>query len=306
LMKSKGRLTLTIVLFVAALLGCPKSHTGGGVRSLGNLIVNGTGFDGSVHVSTNVMYTLKNIHEGKRYTVRTEIGVLPVSELPDGTLTMDIYSSVEAFTSNPTVPVASASPEHAPNANIYEVYFLAPSSGDYVVVINGTSSTVITNQPFYNLRLMSADPDPTAVPPVLTLFTNPTTTPFQAVQTTPLSPGTLNVYNGGDVASSGTYTISLVSSATTTLSNPQIFVYLDSSLTISSLMVSSIPTSTNFVVTRFSSGVPDTNGALQLDSNIISDITFTSRTDSSDPVGGPFIVLKGFVGLVTYTLTVGP
>ncbi len=161
------------------------------------------------------------------------------------------------------------------------------------------SSTI---QFFYNLRLMSADPDPTAVPPVLTPFTNPTTTPFQAVQIVPLNPGSLNVYNGGDLASSGTFTISLVSSATTTIANPQIFVYLDSSLTISSLMVSSIPTSTNFVVTRFSSGVPDTERSTATGYQCHQAALPLPRGDN----GGPFIVLKGFVGLVTYTLTVGP
>jgi hypothetical protein len=300
--------SLVAVLILVALFSCEKKHTGGGgLRSLGDLTVNGPQFDGSVHAGTKVLYTLKNIQEGKSYTLRTELSFLQDAKTPDGTLTADIYSSGDAFATNPTAPLESAVPQPAPNANIYEVYFKAPSSGDFVVVIDGKSSSIANIQFFYNLRLMSADP--TADPRVLTSFTTPTIPASDAQLVKPLNPGYLNIYNGGEVTPSGVYNITLESNATSTLVNPQIFVYQDSTLKVSSLMLSSIPTATEFVITSFNAGVPITTNELgtNVNTNVISNVTFTNQADDSvNHIGGPFIVLKGLVSAVTYTLSIGP
>jgi hypothetical protein len=66
-------------------------------------------------------------------------------------------------------------------------------------------------------------------------------------------------------------------------------------------LASSISTTTDFVVTRFSDGVPDNTHAEHRNDNVITGVTFTSGAE------GPFIVLKGSViSAVTYTLSVGP
>lgn len=304
-MKSNLKQTLVAVLLLTALFACTKNQTGGSeLRSSNDIIVNGTGFDGSVHAGTKVLYTLKDIHENQNYTLRAEIGLTSEDGLtfrPDGTLTANIYVSADAFRNDSTAPFRSAVPAII-GSNIYEVNFSAESTGDYVVVLSGDSSSVPGIQFFSNLRLMSADP--TANPPVLSSFTT-ATIPASAEQlVNPLNPGYLNIYNGGAVSSSGTFTISLISNATATIANPQIFVYLDSTLTVSSLMLSSIPTTTQtttqFVITRFSAGVPDDEHAEHRDDNVITDVTFTSGAE------GPFIVLKGFISAVTYTLSIGP
>lgn len=289
---------LVAVMLFTALFAC-KTRTGEvALRSSGEITVNGPQFDGSVHEGTKVLYTLKGIHEKQNYTLRTEIALKSdgSSTSSDGTLIVNIYSSADAFR-NGQSPLKSADALPTPNSNIYEVNFDAESSDDYVVVISpGKPGSVPGIQFFYNLRLMSADP--TANPPVLSSFTT-VTIPASAEQlVNPLNPGYLNIYSGGSVTSEGTFTVSLVSNATTTVANPQMFVYLDSTLTISTLMLSSIPTSADFVVTRFNGGVPDSANAEHKDADVISSVTFTN--------GGPFIVLKGVVSAVTYTLSIGP
>lgn len=309
-MKSVLKQTLVGALLFAALFACAKKHTdGGGLRSLGDLTVNRPGFDGSVHEGTKVLYTLKGIHENQNYTLRTEIALTSIGSLTaDGTLRAFIYTSADAFRNNPDDIVASAVPANN-NPNIYEVNFTARpnSSGDYVVVISGDPGSVPGIQFFYNLRLMSADPS--ADPPVLSSFTTATIPAFAEQLVNPLNPGYLNIYNGGAVSSSGTFTISLISNATTTIANPQIFVYLDSTLTVSSLMLSSIPTTTQFVITSFNAGVPVTTNEtnINVNTNVISNVTFTTQADDGiNHIGGPFIVLKGFVSAVTYTLSISP
>ncbi|HEX9135558.1 MAG TPA: hypothetical protein VF905_01270 [Nitrospirota bacterium] len=310
-MKSVLKQTLVGALLFAALFACAKKHTdGGGLRSLGDLNVNGPQIDGSVHASTKVLYTLKEINENQNYTLRTEIGLRSdgSSTSPDGTLTVKIYTSADAFRNNPDDIVASPAAPAINNPNIYEINFkaLPNSSGDYVVVLTGNSESVPGIQFFYNLRLMSADP--TALAGVLTAVTsNETGTTYEIQHANPLNPGFLNIYNG--VASLGTSTIAidlvsgtinLVSNATTTIANPQIFMYLDSTLTVSSLMLSSIPTTTELVITSFNAGIPvtTTKTSINVNTNVISNVTFTG--------GGPFIVLKGVASAVTYTLTIGP
>lgn len=291
-------------MLFAALFACAKKHTdGGGLRSLGELNVNGPQFDGSVHEGTKVLYTLKGIHENQNYTLRTEIALRPdgSSTKPDGTLTVDIYPTADAFRNDPGSPLKSALALPAPNSNIYEVNFDAPSASEYVVVLSGKSDSVPGIQFFYNLRLMSADPT------VLSSFTT-ATIPASAEQlVNPLNPGYLNIYSGGTITPSGSYNITLVSNATATQVNPQIFVYLDSSLTVSSLMLSSIPTATGgFVITTFNAGdvVTTTELITNVNTNVISNVTFTNQADDGNGVGGPFIVLKGVVSAVTYTLLI--
>ena len=75
------------------------------MNSLTDIIVNGPGVDGSVQEIRKVMYTLKDIHDKQNYTLRTEIGLLPGGQAPDGTLTVNIYSSGAAYTNNPAAPV---------------------------------------------------------------------------------------------------------------------------------------------------------------------------------------------------------
>jgi hypothetical protein len=293
--------SLVAVLILVALFSCAKKHTGGGgLRSLGDLTVNGPQFDGSVHAGTKVLYTLKEINANQNYTLRTEIGLRSdgSSTSPDGTLTVKIYTSADAFRNNPDDIVASANPA-INNPNIYEVNFTAlpNSSVEYVVVISGDPGSVPGIQFFYNLRLMSADRLKTFASSVI----SPGSPAYDAQLTTPLSPGFLNIYNGGTIDPSDIYSITLTSNATTTIANPQIFVYLDSRLTTNSLLASSISTTTDFVVTRFSDGVPDNAHAEHRNDNVITGVTFTSGAE------GPFIVLKGSViSAVTYTLSVGP
>jgi hypothetical protein len=298
--------SLVAVLLLAALFACAKKHTeGAGLRSLGNIAVNGPGFDGSVHADAKVLYTLNGILANQNYTLRTEIGLLSDSLKSDGTLTALIYASADDFRNNPDAVVASAAPA-VNNPNIYEVNFTAQSSGDYVVVISGVNS-VLNVQFFYNLRLMSADPN--ADPTVLTRFTVTTVPALDEHLSSPLNPGALNIYSGGTVTPSGDHSITLVSNATTTIANPQIFVYRDSTLTVSSLMLSSIPTVTEIVTTSFNAGVPVTTSvtSINVNTNVISNVTFTNQADDNiNHVGSPFIVLKGAVSAATYTLSIGP
>jgi hypothetical protein len=85
-MKLIFRSTVPAVLLAAALFACGKNHaTGGELNSLKDIVVNGTGVDGSVQEIRKVLYTLKGIHEGQNYTLRTEISLLPGGLAPDGT-----------------------------------------------------------------------------------------------------------------------------------------------------------------------------------------------------------------------------
>ncbi|MGE5173348.1 MAG: hypothetical protein ACM3MD_05915 [Betaproteobacteria bacterium] len=295
------KLFITLILLAVLALGvaaCGKNSTS---LSLGAIDVNGPGIDGSIPAGTKRVYTLRSLNADQWYTVRTEIATDPTdTSKAGGTLTVDIYASEDAFKNN-EAPLISSTPVPT-YPYVYEAYFQANPGGDYVAVISGTSFTNSATQFFYGLRLMSADP--AAVPPVLTSFQTPTVS-----QTVAINPGYIHVYNGGQISSSGTYTINLSSTVTSTIAFPQLFVYRNSgfpgnsALKIEDLLYSSVTDSTNFNVTIFSAGTPS---ALPLDPNnninigvTIAGVPFTSGTTT----GSPFIVVKG-TSAVTYTLKV--
>jgi hypothetical protein len=138
----------------------------------------------------------------------------------------------------------------------------------------------------------------------LKTFTTPTSFTSGTVL---IGPGSLHVYSGPSITPPGTYSISLFSmfttSLTTTLSYPQMFVYSDKSLTIRSLLYSVTSTTTEFISAAFSTFPSGTNvysttsTTAPSASAVISNVTFTSN--------GPYILLRG-AAQVNYTLTVGP
>ncbi len=290
-----------LTLLALGFAACGKSNPG---LSLGALGVNGPGIDGSVPTGTKRVYTLLNINAGQNYTLRTEIATLGTDTTPDGTLTVSIYESEAAFKSDPTTSVTTLAPLD-PQTNfpyVYEANFQAPSSGNYVAVISGTSLTNSTTQFFYDLRLMSADP--AAVPSVLTSFA---TTSVPASQTVAINPGYIQVYNGNTITSSGTYSINLKTTVTATVAYPQLFVYKDSTLKTESLLYSSVTNSINFIVTDFNFTTSPTSTPRPTDpnNNLASGVTITGVPfTSGTTTGNPFIVVKG-TSAVTYTLTVG-
>ncbi len=273
---------------------------------MGTLEVNGPGITGSVPVGTTRLYTLANIEVGRNYTVRTEIATRGDGTTPDGTLNVSIYKSEDAFKSDPTNSVAIL----APNANfpyVYEVNFTAQSSGNYVAAISGASQTIIDTQFFYDLRVMSADPDyRISFPPNSSV----TTTLQASSPTVATNLDYMHVYSGGTITSSGgLYPVNLrvVSAITVTSAYPQLFVYGDPSLSIGSLLYSSVTDSMNFNITTFNPGTAPTTTFYPtntLASGVtISSVPFTSPTPSSS--GSPFIVVRG-TSAVSYVLTVGP
>ncbi len=298
-MKFIVKLTL-LTLLVLGIAACEKKSTS---LSLGAIIANGPGIDGSVPAGTERVYTLLNINANHNYTLRTEIPTLGTDTTPDGTLTVSIYESEAAFKSDPTTSVTTLAPL-APQTNfpyVYEANFQAPSSGNYVAVISGTSITNSTTQFFYDLRLMSADPSG---------IISFATTSVSAFQTVAINPGYLQVYNGGQISSSGTYSINLKTTVTSTLAYPQLFVYRDSKLKTESLLYSSVTNSMNFIVTDFNFTTSPTSTTRPPDPNnslasgvTITGVQFTSGTGTTTPPGSPFIVVKG-TSAVTYILTV--
>ncbi len=294
--------TAILAVFLFSLASCGSSSTS---TSLGTLGVNGPGITGSVPVGTTRLYTLVNIFAGLNYTIRTEISTLGTdTTAPNGTLNVSIYTSEDAFKSNPTNSVAVL----APNANfpyVYEVNFTAQSSGNYIAAISGKSQTISDSQFFYDLRVMSAS-QPYRLP---FLDTSVTSTQYASSHSVPTNPGYMHVYSGGTLTLSGSYPIQLIASAVTvTTAYPQLFVYNDSSLKISSLLYSSVTTSTDFTITDFTSSPtgsvlpPDPNNTLERGVTI-SSVPFTSATVSSS--GSPFIVVRG-ISSVAYELRVGP
>ena len=289
-MKSILKLTLLSALLLG-LAACGK-HTTGAVRSSGDIVVNGAGIYGSVHSGTTLFYKLKNIVIGEKYTLRTQIALVSdgTVTVPDGTLNVTVYKSETAYSNKQPEPI-DVNPVSA-RPNVYEAHFSAAFSGDYVVAISGASISTIGMQFFYDLRVMSST----------TALTSFTTATVPAFHSQILAVGHLAVYNGALVTPSGAYPITLTSNATTTLGYPQMFVYKDDTLTINSLLLSSIPTSTNFRITTFDAGTEVGTPALS-DSYIISAATSSTLTFSAQ---GPYIAVKGINSSATYTLTVGP
>jgi hypothetical protein len=264
--------------------------------------VNGPGITGSVPVGTTRLYTLANIISDPShtyaYTVRTTIATLGTGTTPDGTLNVSIYTSEDAFKSDPTNSVAVLTPD-ANFPYVYEAYFKAPSSGNYVAAISGASQSISDTQFFYDLRVMSASP------PYLTpVTTSVTSTTFQAYSgNVGAITDYLGVFSGESPTQSGSYPIKLVaSSVTVTTAYPQMFVYKDQSLKISSLLKSSVTVSMNFVVTDFISS--PTGSALAPDPNnaLATGVTITGVPFSNS---GPFIVVRG-TSPTQYQLFLGP
>ncbi len=306
--------TLAALVFCCSSCGKKNETT----ASLATLAIDQSGIDGSVPINRTRLFTLQGITAGLNYTVRTSIATLGTdTTAPDGTLTVSLYESEAAYNNNRANPVIVLTP----NANfpyIYEVNFNAPSSGDYVAAINGISQTIPDSQSFYDLRVMSADPI------YLVPFASTMTSTMGAASSliTTLTPGALNVYSGGSVTllsggsvtTSGYFPIKIIpdplSTITSTVAFPQLFVYKDSSLSINSLLYSTYTSTMEFFVTDFVSN-PTGTPPITPDSNLnnlssgltISNVLFTSATASSS--GGPFIVIKG-TSASHYYLTVGP
>ncbi len=290
--------TIITTLFAAVLLSlasCGGSSSSS--TSLGTLGVNGPGITGSVPTGTTRLYTLDNIVAGRNYTVRSAISTLGTdTTAPDGTLTVSIYLSEAALKSDPTNSVAVL----APDVNfpyVYEANFTATSTGNYVVAISGKSQTISDSQFFYDLRVMSASPT------LPFLDTSVTSTQYASSHSVPTNLGYIHVYSGGALTLSGSYPVQLIASAVTaTTAYPQLFVYNDSSLKISSLLYSSVTISTSFIITDFTSSPtgsvlpPDPNNTLAKGVTI-SSVPFTS--------GSPFIVVRG-TSSASYELRVGP
>jgi hypothetical protein len=280
-----SNIMLVVALAVAGAASCSKSANDG-IPSFGDLLVNGPGIDGSVKTGAQRFYMLKSINNGQRYTIRTGIGLL-ADGTTDGFLTVSVYAGEAAVKNKlPPEPV-SIVPLSAPYGNVYEGSFTAQApTGDYVIVLSGESSDNGGVQTFYDLRIMTTDAA------ALTPFAQPS---VPASDSQLLNPGYLAIYSGAAITSTGTFTVGLTSAATATILYPQLFIYGDGSLSLGSLILSSIPTSTNFNVTTFTSGAAVT---VSQDADVISGVTFTG--------GGPYIVLKGIGLAQTYTLSVVP
>ncbi len=296
-MKSIIYLTALAVI-VLCFTSCGKSKNTS--TSLATLHVNEPGIDGSVPKNTTRLYTLQGITAGLNYTVRTSIATLgPDTTTPDGTLTVNIYESEDAYKSNPGAPFAALTPD-ASNPYIYELYFNAPSSGDYVAAISGISQTISDTQFFYDLRVMSASP-----PLYLSQFTTAMTptSPATSDHGIPINAGYLQIFSGGSLTLSGPFPIKLISSATTTITYPQMFVYSDASLKTASLLYSSVTDSMNFNINVFSGGTPS---ALPTDpgNNIGTGVGVTIPGVSFSSTS-PFIVIKG-TSNTTFEVDVGP
>lgn len=270
-MKKAFLALLTSVLLLAA---CG-SNEQRGIRATGTLNVNANGWNGSVLVGTERIYAFSGIVAGNRYTVRALIS-------PGGTLTGDIYENEAAYV-NKAAPVASLVSDLT-STHVYEVYFQAPSSGTYLIAMGGTpKNTAIDQQFFYDLRIMSSD--------ALTSFA---TTTLPATNTAFMEAGYVKIYSGATVTPEGTYTLSLTSKSTTTIGNPQIFVYADPTLTVPQLLYSAISGTMDYTVNTIASGVTTT--AIS-QTNSIPNVTFSAT--------GPYILLKGNSS-IEYTITVGP
>lgn len=292
-------------MLALCLASCGKNS--GTTTSLGIITVDGPGLNGSVPIGTTRLYTLSNIVAGLNYTVQTEIATKGTdTTAPDGTLTVSIYESAAAFSSDPTNSITVLT-QNTNYPYIYEATINnAPSSGNYVAAISGVSQTIGDTQFFYDLRLMSASPLYFAP-----FITSATPTVPRSTPSTAINVGYLQVYSGGSLTLSGTYPVKLVASVTsattTTAAYPQLFVYGDDSLKIDSLLYSAVTDSMNFNVTVFSAGTAST---LPPDpgNNLTSGVTITGVPFTSASVtatGSPFIVVKG-TSNAQYTLTVGP
>jgi hypothetical protein len=281
-----------ILLVLLWLTACSSGNTSISLATIG---ANGPGVSGTVPAGATFVLTMAGIYQGDSYTIQTTIPVMTLSTgsvVSDGTLTVNIYSSESAYTSNlPPEPITVAPSIN--NPGVYEAFFVAASSGNYVAVVEGDSSSFPGQQFFYDFRIMSASPG------YLATFATPTilASNYGAYL------DYLQVYNGGNVSPSGTYSLNLVSAGTTTGYYPQLFLYNDATLLTSSLLYSAVTTSYNFVITDFTTN-PPTVLPTDPNNNIYTGVTITGIPFTNS---GPYIVVRGiYTSFVYYNMTVGP
>lgn len=274
------RLLVSAVILCTVAAACGK-HENNGVRMSGSLLVNGPAMNGSVQVNSKRLYLLPNIIAGNEYTLRTVIAA-------GGTLAGDVHASEQDYlnsvvTTSLTMVVSDPTYTYT---TVYETYFNAPASGNYIIALSGTPSATSATKDslfFYDLQLLSST--------VTTSFaTAPTTTTAIAENTATITAGYSHIYSGATVTPSGVYTVSLRSQSTTTAGNPQMFIFADSMLKTSSLLYSSHATSIDYQITTFAT--PTTAASL---ANEIANVPFSAT--------GPFILLKGTTS-IQYTITV--
>jgi len=289
------KLILKQTVILVLLLWLVACSNGKSSVSSGTININGPGISGTVPAGATKLFTMQGITQGEAYTIQTTIPLMTLPDgslVSDGTLTVTIYSSESAYSSNlPAEPIAVTPSIISPGT--YEGYFTATSTGDYVAVLEGASSSIPSEQFFYGLRIMSA------APPYITSSLTPTI----LAQNYQVYPDYQVVYNGASVSPSGTYSLTLYSSVTATGAYPQLFVFNDATLETESLLYSATTTSYYFVVTDFTTNPPTTlppdPNATLLTGVTIKGISFTS--------GGPYILVRGIsTVLATYTMYVTP
>ena len=287
----------SVTLLLLWLAGCGSSNSS---LSLGTITVNGPGITGTVPAGQVRVFTMQSIGQGLPYIIQTTIPVTSLangSVVTDGTFTVNIYSSESAYTDNlPPEPLTVVST--ANNPGTYEATFTATTTNNYVAVVQGDSSSTPGQQFFYDLRIMSADPV------YLTAFAAP---PSILAANYAIYFDYLQVFNGGNVTPSGTYSLNLVSTTTTTGYYPQVYVYNNATLETSTLLYSAYTTSTEFVVTDFTT-TPPTTLPFNPNDTTVNGVTITGIPFTSS---GPYIVVRGigpgFVnGFVNYTMIVSP
>jgi hypothetical protein len=273
-----------ILLIVVGVTACQGHDTN---KSLGTLDANGGGIDGSVPAGAERIYTLRGITETFEYTLRTTV--------TNTDLTVVIYKSENDYKNNPLNAVKTAATvtlplfDSYPTTTYYEANFTAGlgQSGDYIVVLKAASNPVVSDQFFYDLRLMS--------PSVHTAL-SPTTT------TSSVNPGQLQIFNG-EAISAGTYSLSFSSAGTPTADCPQLFIYRDSSLSLRNGLLLSVVTDTtgNFVVFDFPDGKGQKRSGYVNEILLSSGATITNMLAVTPP--GPYIMIKGIGAAYSYSLT---
>ena len=263
-----------LLLLGAVLFGCG-DHSTNGLKVTGDLLVNGPGVNGNVQANGRRVYAFRNVVAGNHYTVRTQIA-------PGGTLTGDIYENdQDCLNSGPTV---TSLVSHGTYTNIHEASFTALSSGDYFIALSGIPKPEVDSLYFYDLRLLSSS--------ATTSFATAPTGTIIAANTTTITAGYVHLYSGSTVTPPGTYTVNLTSASTTTMGNPQMFIYGDPSLSTESLLSSSYSASSQYMITTYAT---NTFSTVESPVNEISGLPFSA--------GGPFILIKGYT-TIEYTLTV--
>lgn len=284
---------------LAGFMACTTKHEAGPV-SLAYLNVNGPGIDGVVSAKTSQFYTLYGITEGQQYTLRTMISTTTLdggaTYVPDGTLTITVYRSESAYKNNEAYEFIIDTGFMTSSASaVYEYSFPAYSSGDYVAVITGASLSVPDIQLFYDFRLMSGEDS------YLSSFS---TTTLPVYTTGSIDSGYLQIFNANTLELPASYSINITSDQSSTSENPQVFLYADKTLTLDKLLVSSIPTTTYYLIYQFRNGVQvSSSPSVSADSNTILSSLLTDPS-STAPVPIPYIVIKGVASSASYTLTV--